>query len=94
MKKSSLHTSRRQPWHSRRCHRYSAPILLPITARLGFTKFATASMLFIMRWMQRHTAKQDDYYDADEVGSEDVEIPPRAGRTTNIFSVALIISVV
>lgn len=120
----------------------SAPILLPITARLGFTKSATASMLFIgggaglamapfagsnvaimgaadvgylqyvmygggpiallslalgpfiVRWMQRHTAHQeDDYYSADEVGSEDVEIPARAGRTTIVFAITLLTSV-
>lgn len=119
----------------------SAPILLPITARLGFTKSATASMLFIgggaglamapfagsnvaimgaadvgylqyvlygggpvallslalgpfiVRWMQRHTEKQDDYYTADEVGSENVAIPAGAGRSTIVFALALLISV-
>ena len=119
----------------------SAPILLPIAARLGFTKSATASMMFIggcaglalapfagsnvaimtaadvgylqyliygggpiallslalgpfiVHWMQRHTSKQNDFYDGVEIGSEDTEVPASAGRTTIVFAVVLIASV-
>ncbi|WP_028281093.1 Na+/H+ antiporter NhaC family protein [Arthrobacter sp. H5] len=119
----------------------AAPILLPITARLGFTKSATASMLFIgggaglamapfagsnvvimgaadvtyiqyvlfgggplallslalgpfiVRWIQSRTANQDDYYDADEFGGEEVTLPAHAGRTTIVFAVVLLVSV-
>jgi hypothetical protein len=118
-----------------------APVLLPICARLGFTKSATASMMFIggvaglsmapfagsnvaimtaadvgyldyvlfgggpiailslvlgpfiVHWMQRYTAKGDDFYDAEELGAESASVPSGARRTTLVFAVTLLASV-
>jgi Na+/H+ antiporter NhaC len=118
-----------------------APLLLPICARLGFTKSATASMMFIggvaglsmapfagsnvaimtaaevgyldyvlfgggpiailslvlgpfiVRWMQRYTAKGDDFYDAEELGAESASVPLGARRATLAFAVTLLASV-
>lgn len=120
----------------------AAPILLPIAARLGFTRSATASMMFIggcaglaiapfagsnvaimsaadvgylqyllygagplavlslllgpfiVQWMQKHSAKRNDYYTEEEAGVEVSNIPARAGFTTIVFVLVLLASVV
>lgn len=119
----------------------AAPILIPIAARLGFTRSATASMMFIggcaglalapfagsnvaimdaaevgyleylrfgagplavlsvllgllvVPWMQRRTALDNDFYEAEELGATDDVNVPHAGRTTAVFGLALAISV-
>lgn len=120
----------------------AAPILLPIAARLGFTRSATASMMFIggcaglavapfagsniaimsaagvgylqyllygagplavlslvlgpfiVQWMQRRSAKRNDFYTEEEVGAEDAVVPAGAGFATVVFTVVLLASLV
>lgn len=120
----------------------AAPILLPIAARMNFTRSATASMMFIggcaglavapfagsnvaimdaaevnylhylgygagpiavlslvaglvvVPWMQRRTAKTDDFYSASEVGTADDSPVRYAGQSTVVFLVLLLCSVV
>ncbi|WP_297746685.1 Na+/H+ antiporter NhaC family protein [uncultured Tessaracoccus sp.] len=121
----------------------ASPILLPIAARMKFTKSATAMMMFIggasglavapfagsnvaimeaanvsylqylqygagpiailsmllgypvVLFIQRLSAKHDDYYTDAEIGlADDVEIPKNAGRSTAVFLLALVASVV
>ncbi|WP_186759222.1 Na+/H+ antiporter NhaC family protein [Arthrobacter alpinus] len=120
----------------------AAPILLPIAARLRFTRSATASMMFIggcaglavapfagsniaimsaagvgylqyllygagplavlslvlgpfiVQWMQRRSAKRNDFYTEEEVGAEDAVVPAGAGFATVVFTVVLLASLV
>jgi uncharacterized ion transporter superfamily protein YfcC len=120
----------------------AAPILLPIAARLGFTRAATASMMFvggcaglalapfagsnvaimaaakvdyltylaagagplavlslvlglvIVPLIQRRAEKAGDFYTADETGGTQADVPAGARRSTVIFLVVLLVSVV
>jgi Na+/H+ antiporter NhaC len=120
----------------------AAPILIPIAARTGFTRSATAAMMFVggcaglalapfagsnvaimdaaevdyltylrygaapiavlsvlvallvVPWIQRRTQDVDDFYSDAEAGMQAGEEPAHASRTTTVFLVALLVSVV
>jgi len=119
----------------------AVPLLLPIAAKLGFTRSALTSTIFIggcaglamapfagsniavmeaanvgylqyviygagplailsmvvglvvVRWMQRRTEQDDDYYTEDEIGTDERHVHPHAGRVTIVFSIGLLASV-
>lgn len=119
----------------------AVPLLLPIAAKLGFTRSALTSTIFIggcaglamapfagsniavmdaadvgylqyvaygagplavlslvvglivVPWMQRRTARENDYYRDDEIGTDDQLQHPHASRATVVFSVGLLTSV-
>lgn len=120
----------------------AAPILLPVAARLGFTRSATASMMFIggcaglavapfagsniaimsaagvgylqyllygagplailslvlgpfiVQWIQRRSAKSNDFYNEEEVGAESAVVPAGAKFATIVFAGVLVASLV
>ncbi|MHA6618602.1 Na+/H+ antiporter NhaC family protein [Pseudonocardia sp. DLS-67] len=119
----------------------SAPILLPVAARVGFTRSATAAMMFVggcaglalapfagsnvaimeaadvgyltylqygaaplavlsllvamivVPWIQRRSARTDDFYTDSDLETDEVEVPAGAGRATAVFLVLLLATV-
>jgi H+/gluconate symporter-like permease len=120
----------------------SAPILLPVAARVGFTRSATAAMMFVggcaglalapfagsnvaimeaagvgyltylqygaapiavlslvvamvvVPWIQRRSARTDDFYTDADLETEQEGVPAGAGRATAVFLLLLVATVV
>lgn len=50
--------------------------------------------LVLVPWMQRRTARQNDFYTAEEAGVEDDSRVPKQGRATTFFLIALLGAVI